>query len=118
MFLRGIRGATVAQENSKEAIKTETMELLKAIFEANHVKAEDVGSIFFSVTQDLDAEFPAVAAREMGYKDVPLLCMNEIDVPGALAKCIRVLVHVNTEKMQKEMKHVYMKDAVKLRPDL
>ncbi len=117
MYLRGIRGAISVAENTKEAITAETTELLQAVIKTNKIKTEDIASIFFSVTTDLDAEFPAAAARKMGYTDVPLLCLTEIPVPGSLPSCLRVLVHVNTEKSQKEMRHIYLKEAIKLRPD-
>jgi chorismate mutase len=84
----------------------------------NGIDARDVGSAIFSVTPDLDAEFPALAARQLGWLDVPLLCTNEIDVPGALERCIRILVNWNTEKTQEEISHIYIKDAAQLRPDL
>lgn len=115
MPLRGIRGATTAENNTKQEIGVATKELLSEIISANEVKIEDIASIIFSVTRDLDAEFPAVAARELNWNDTPLLCTYEIDVPGSLQKCIRVLMHVNAEKPQKEMKHVYLKEAVNLR---
>lgn len=115
MPLRGIRGAITVKNNAKEEIISATKELLQKIFKANRFRVEEVASILFSVTKDLDAEFPAVAARELGWKDTPLLCTYEIDVQGSLPRCIRVLLHVNSDKKQKEMKHVYLKEAVKLR---
>jgi chorismate mutase len=84
----------------------------------NGIKPEDVGSAVFSLTRDLDAEFPALAARQLGWLDVPLLCTYEVDVPGSLRRCVRVLLHWNTERPQSEIQHIYIKDAVKLRPDL
>ena len=84
----------------------------------NGIEPEDVGSAIFSLTRDLDAEFPALAARQLGWLEVPLLCTYEIDVPGSLKKCIRILINWNTEKSQHDIKHVYIKDAVRLRPDL
>lgn len=115
MGLRGIRGATTVSDNTKEEIISATKELLQEIAKANQLDIEEIASIFFSVTKDLNAEFPAVAARELGWNDTPLLCAYEIDVPGSLFKCIRVLLHVNTEKSQKEMKHIYLREAVNLR---
>lgn len=115
---RGIRGAITVERNSAGEIVTATRELLEAIIRENELDPEDITSAFFTVTQDLNAEFPASAAREMGWKYVPLLCATEIDVPGRLEKCIRILVHVNTSKSQRDLKHIYMKEAVKLRLDL
>ena len=117
MFLRGIRGAIVCQANTKEDILAETQLLLEEMIAKNGLEVPDIASIFFSITQDLNAEFPALAARKMGWVDTPLLCFNEISVPGSLEKCIRVLVHVNTEKAQPDMVPVYLKDASRLRPD-
>jgi chorismate mutase len=115
---RGIRGAITVERNSAGEIVTATRELLEAIIRENELDPEDITSAFFTVTQDLNAEFPATAAREMGWKYVPLLCATEIDVPGRLEKCIRILVHVNTSKSQRDLKHIYLKEAVKLRLDL
>jgi chorismate mutase len=115
---RGIRGAITVERNSAGEIVTATRELLEAIIRENELDPEDITSAFFTVTQDLNAEFPASAAREMGWKYVPLLCATEIDVPGRLEKCIRILVHVNTSKSQRDLKHIYLKEAVKLRVDL
>lgn len=115
---RGIRGAITVERNSAGEIVTATRELLEAIIRENELDPEDITSAFFTVTQDLNAEFPASAAREMGWKYVPLLCATEIDVPGRLEKCIRILVHVNTSKPQRDLKHIYLKEAVKLRLDL
>jgi chorismate mutase len=115
MALRGIRGATTADKNNREEIIASTRELLKEIASANRLMVEEIASIIFSVTRDLNAEFPAVAAREMGWSDTPLLCTYEIDVPGSLQKCIRVLLQVNIDKPQKEIKHIYLRDAQSLR---
>ena len=117
MYLRGVRGATVSVDNTKEAIIESTKELLTVIINQNNIQIEDISSIFFSLTKDLDAEFPAVAARQLGLSNTPLLCLNEIDVPGSLQKCVRILCHVNTETPQSEIKHVYLKEAQSLRPD-
>jgi len=94
---------------------TATKELLAAIEKRNQLKIEDIASIIFTVTKDLDAEFPAVAARELGWNETPLLCNYEIDVPKSLPKCIRVLLTVNSDKSQKAIQHVYLREAVKLR---
>ena len=118
MLCRGVRGATTADANTREAILTATRQLLALMIRLNAIQPEDVGSAIFSLTRDLDAEFPALAARQLGWLDVPLLCTYEVDVPGSLRRCIRVLLHWNTDKPQQEIRHVYIKDAVKLRPDL
>lgn len=116
--LRGIRGAITAERNTSEEIKAASWELLEAVIKKNDIDPEDIASIIFTVTQDLDAVFPAMGVRAKGFKYVPLLCSIEINVPGSLARCIRILVHVNTSKSQKEIKHVYLRDAVRLREDL
>ena len=118
MTVRGIRGATTVGEDTPEAILDATEELVKEIVAANGIRSEDVASALFTVTPDLRAEFPAAAARRMGWTMVPLLNFTEIGVPGRLERCIRVLLHVNTERAQNEMIHVYLRDAVSLRPDL
>lgn len=118
MHCRGIRGATTAEENTAEAILTATRELLARIVEANDLRVEDVASAIFTTTPDLTAAFPAKAAREMGWRDVALLDAQEIPVPGSLERCIRVLVHWNTEKRQDEVVHVYIKGANALRHDI
>ncbi|OGB90528.1 chorismate mutase [candidate division WOR-1 bacterium RIFCSPHIGHO2_01_FULL_53_15] len=115
MAIRGIRGATSVASNNKEGISAATKELLAALVRENELAIGDIASALFSSTAGLNAEFPAVAARELGWNDTPLLCMQEIDVPGSLKNCIRVLLHVNTDKSQKEMKHVYLREAVNLR---
>ncbi len=115
MSVRGIRGAITVGSNSSPEIKAATKELLLRIVAENSIEVEAIASIIFSVTSDLNAEFPAVAARELGWEDAPLLCTYEIDVPGSLAMCIRVLLHVNCEKKQAQIKHVYLKGASKLR---
>ncbi len=115
MAIRGIRGATTVRANSRAEILGATRELLSAIVAANNLRVGDIASVIFSTTRDLDAEFPAVAARQIGWEDTPLLCTNEIAVPRSLSKCIRVLLHVNTAKKQGRMKHIYLKDARKLR---
>jgi chorismate mutase len=117
MRCRGIRGATTVQANSPEAILEATTELLAELMRANGFQAGDVASAFFTTTRDLNAEFPAVAANRMGWTDVALLCGHEMDVPGSLAMCLRVLLHVNTEKQQRELKHIYLRGATVLRPD-
>jgi chorismate mutase len=118
MKCRGVRGATTSDANSREEILTCTRQLLALMIRANGIEPEDVGSAVFSLTRDLDAEFPALAARQLGWLDVPLLCTYEVDVPGSLRRCVRVLVHWNTDKEQSAIQHIYIKDAVRLRPDL
>ncbi len=115
MPVRGIRGAITVKENRKTDILSATRELLTEIVKNNQIDISEIASIIFSVTRDLNAEFPAAAAREIGWKDTPLLCTREIDVPKSLPRCIRVLLLVNSDKAQKEMKHVYLREAVKLR---
>lgn len=118
MQCRGIRGATTVESNSREEILTSTRQLLALMIRINGIEPEDVCSVVFSLTRDLDAEFPALAARQLGWLDVPLLCTYEVDVPGSLRRCVRVLIHWNTERSQSEIHHVYIKEAVRLRPDL
>ena len=117
MKCRGIRGATTVNANTKQAILKATKELLREMVQANDVRGEDVASILFTTTSDLNATFPAEAARELGLSQAPLLCGQEIDVPGSLPMCLRVLILFNTNKNAKDIVHVYLKDARKLRPD-
>ncbi len=116
--VRGIRGATTVEANTREAILEATTELLTALIEANELRADDVASAFFTTTPDLNAEFPAVAARNLGWNHVALMCGHEIDVPGSLRRCLRVLLLVNTTRSQREVEHVYLRGAQVLRPDL
>ena len=117
--VRGIRGATTVDRNTPEAIVAATRELLEEMAGRNDIRADDVASAWFSTTRDLDAEFPAVAARsDMGWTDVALMCGHEIGVPGSLPHCLRVLLHVNTQRAQKEIQHVYLRGATVLRPDV
>jgi chorismate mutase len=118
MKCRGVRGATTVEQNEREEILTATRQLLALMIRRNGVDKEDVASVTFSVTKDLNAEFPALAARQLGWIDVPLLCGYEISVPGGLPQCIRVLMHWNTDKPQSEIIHVYERDATRLRPDI
>jgi chorismate mutase len=118
MAVRGIRGAITAAENSPAAIVSASERLLTAMIEANRVKAMDIAAVFFTTTTDLDAEFPAAAARALGWNKVPLLCSHEMGVPGRLASCIRILMLVNTDATQAAVKHVYLEGATVLRPDL
>lgn len=117
MLCRGIRGATTVEANSREAILEATAELMAAMVKANEIKPEDVASAFFTTTPDLNAEFPALAARRLGWNDVPLLCGHEMAVSGSLPMCLRILVHVNTDKRADQIVHVYLRGARVLRPD-
>jgi len=118
MSVRGIRGAITAPTNTSTAIVTATDQLLREMIAANAVHAEDVVSVFFTTTPDLNGEFPAAAARALGWRKVPLLCATEIDVPGRLQSCIRVLMLVNSEVEQADIRHIYLEGAARLRPDL
>ncbi|HEY2838615.1 MAG TPA: chorismate mutase [Pirellulales bacterium] len=115
---RGIRGATTADSNTREDILKATRQLLALMIRQNGIDPNDLASAFFSTTVDLDAEFPALAARQLGWLNVALLCTHELDVPGSLRRCIRVLLHWNTCKAASEIMHVYIKGATALRPDL
>lgn len=114
---RGVRGATTCEANTREAILAATRELLELLIERNGIHVDDVASAIFTTTPDLNAEFPAVAARAIGWTDTALLCGHEMDVPGSLRSCIRVLIHWNTERRPDEIVHVYIKGAQNLRPD-
>jgi len=118
MSVRGIRGATTCAETS-EAMFTAVEALLQEILRVNPgLKTEDIASVWFTVTDDLQIAYPAAAARRLGWTEVPLMCAREIAVPGSLHHCVRVLLHWNTERSQAEIRHVYLNDAVSLRPDL
>jgi chorismate mutase len=118
MSTRGIRGATVATANEADAILAATRELLLAIRDANPtMRPEDVASILFTVTDELDAVYPAQAAHQLEWSGIPLICAREIPVPGGLPNCIRVMIHWNTNLPQGEIRHIYLKEAAKLRPD-
>jgi len=116
-MVRGIRGATTVEENTAESILSATRELLAALIAANDLRPDDVASAIFTTTPDLNAAYPAPAARALGWNDVALLCTHEMDVPRGLKKCIRVLIHWNTTVRTGEVQHVYLKDAASLRPD-
>jgi len=118
MACRGVRGATTVENDNREEILAATRQLLALMIRINGIEAADVGSAIFTTTVDLNAEFPAVAARQLGWLDIALLCTHELDVPGSLRKCIRVLINWNTDKPASEIQHVYIRDAVRLRPDL
>ncbi|MBA2285147.1 MAG: chorismate mutase [Ktedonobacteraceae bacterium] len=116
MYCRGIRGATTVERNEREEILAATSELLQLLIRSNDLHSEDVASGIFTVTDDLDAEFPALAARHLGWTEVALICAREIPVPGSLKKCIRILLHVNTTRSAAEIQHIYIHGAVTLRP--
>ena len=113
--VRGIRGATTADGNAKEAILGATKELLARLVQTNDMRVDDIAAAFFTTTQDLNAEFPALAARQMGWEYVALMDGHEMKVPNTVAQCIRVLLIVNTDKAPQELKNVYLKGATNLR---
>ena len=118
MPVRGIRGAINIASNTKDEILSRSRELLEAIVKANKVKADDIAAAIFTLSPDLNADFPAYAARQMGWRDVPLMCARELDVPGAMAKVIRVLLLVNSNIPSSKIRHQYLGDTPRLRPDL
>ena len=115
---RGIRGAVPVSENSREAIFEATSRLLREVIERNEIDPSDIASMFLTTTPDLNADFPAYAVRGNGLGQVPVLCASEINVPGAMKMLVRILLHVNTDRKQSEVKHVYLDEAARLRPDL
>ena|SRR5215471_3467781 len=117
MYCRGIRGATTVKCNDREEILVATTELLRQMVQENKVEIEDIASANFTLTDDLNAVFPAQAARQIGWNDVPLICMREIPVPNSLEKCIRVLLLVNTSRSASEIQHIYLRKAISLRPE-
>lgn len=117
MAVRGIRGATTASANTRDAILAATHELLDALIRANQIEMADVASIYFTMTPDLDAAFPAAAAREMGWTNIALLDAQAPRVSNDIARCIRVLIHWNTDRAHNELRHVYLHGARRLRPD-
>ena len=117
LMCRGVRGATTVPENTAEAILRETRRLLALMIHVNGIQAEDVASVILTTTPDLNAEFPALAARQLGWREVPLLCGHEMNVPHQMPRVVRVLMHWNTTKTQQEIVHVYLGEAAKLRPD-
>ena len=117
--VRGIRGAITVDANDKGKILQATRELFREMVQRNRVSPDDVACIYITVTQDLTAAFPAPAIREeTGWSLVPLMCANEMDVTGSLPRCIRLLMLVNTNQSQADVRHVYLRDAARLRPDL
>ena len=113
----GVRGATTVEANTAEAILEAAHELLTAIIAANGIEPDDVGAVFFTTTRDLTAEYPAVAARQLGWTEVAILCSHEMEVPHGLEKCLRVLVMWNTTLAPRDIRHVYLRGAQSLRPD-
>ena len=118
MTCRGVRGAITIEENNKDQIVTGTIRILTEMITKNDIIEDDIVSIFFSVTEDLNATFPARAARQLNLTHTPLLCFHEIRVPDGLEKCIRILMHVNSNKSIKEINHIYLEKAAALRPDI
>ncbi|MBH77849.1 MAG: chorismate mutase [Dehalococcoidia bacterium] len=119
MAVRGIRGAITVEKNEREAILDGTRELLEALVDANSIAVADIASCHFTTSPDLNADFPAEATRRLeGWKYVPLLCGHEMNVPGSMQKCVRILLHVNTETPPQDIQHIYLRDAKRLRADL
>jgi len=116
MATRGIRGATTVERNDRTEILKATRELLEVMVRLNGLRPEDIAYVWFTVTPDLDAEFPAFAAREIGWTEVPLMCGREIPVPGAISGCVRVLIDWNTAKSQRDVRHAFLHRAKELRP--
>ncbi|MCF7803662.1 MAG: chorismate mutase [Candidatus Marinimicrobia bacterium] len=117
MRCQGVRGATTIEANEREAILAGTRELLTSMVDENGIDPDDIASVIFTTSSDVNAEYPAVAARNLGWYDQALLCGHEMDVPGGLKKCIRILLHWNTEKSIGEIQHVYLNGAESLRPE-
>jgi chorismate mutase len=115
---RGVRGATTVEDVGRESVLRATRELLALMIRVNGIEKEDVASAIFTTTVDINSAFPATAARQLGWLEVPLMCSYEINVEGALGRCIRILLHWNTEKTQHEIQHVYLREARALRPDI
>jgi chorismate mutase len=118
MAVRAVRGATQVDADDRDEIRVATGELLTEVLARNDIRSDDLISIVFTATPDLHAEFPAIAARQMGLTDVPLLCATEIDVPGSLPRVLRLLAHIETDRPRSDMQHVYLRGATALRPDL
>jgi chorismate mutase len=118
LAVRAIRGAIDVEANTREAIAEATQALLSAICDANAVDVSEVISVFFTMTVDLNADYPAAAARAMGWTDVPLLDAQEMEVPGGMPRVVRVLMHVETDLRRDQIRHVYLRNAARLRPDL
>jgi len=118
LWCRGIRGATAVPENSKEAIIAASKELLQQMVDANDVQIDDVACVLFTATSDINAAFPAAAARELGWSHVALMCSQEMDVPEGFPRCLRILMLFNTEKRSQDIVHVYLRGTEILREDI
>ncbi len=119
LMSKAVRGATTVGENSPDQIKTATLELLDKLIKANEIDRDNIVSVIFTLTPDLNAEYPAKSARiNLGWDDIPMICAGEIPVPGGIERCLRVMITFNTPKSKHELKHVYLKKAQNLRPDL
>lgn len=114
---RGVRGATTVEADDRELVLKATRELLALMIRLNGIRTDDVASAIFTTTPDVVSVFPATAARQLGWLDVPLMCAHEMSVPGSLGRCIRILLHWNTDKSQQAIQHVYLREARALRPD-
>lgn len=117
-MVRAVRGAIQVERNDRESIIAGTIELVSEVMARNNLTTDDVISVIFTATPDLTAEFPALAARKLGFHDVPLLCATEIDVPGALPRVVRLMAHIHTDRTRQEIQHVYLRGAVALRVDI
>ncbi len=117
IMCRGVRGATTADANTRAAILDATREMLTLIIQLNQMQADDVASVFFTTSSDLNAEYPALAARQLGWTETALMCAHEMDVPQGVKLAIRVMIHWNTDRTKEEIQHVYLRGAVNLRPD-
>ena len=119
IYQRGVRGAITVDENNQEELKKATVELLGAMLEENKIETKDIAFAIFTITNDINCDFPAKFARlYCGFSKVPMMCYNEADIKGSIEKCLRILLVVNTSKTQDEIKHIYLKEARKLRLDL
>lgn len=119
MTVRGVRGATTVASDQTDIVLGATKSLVIEMAKGNGIVPEDIVSVIVSTTRDIESAFPAKAVRTIeGWKYVPVMCTHEMDVPGAMPLCIRILMHVNSEKAQKDINHIYQNEAVKLRPDL
>jgi chorismate mutase len=118
MMVRGARGAITVEENTAEAILEATEELMRALLEANDIHEDAVASVLFTTTPDLNACFPAKAARNLGWRQAALMGFQEVDVPDGLRMCIRVLIHWNTTRTLDQVQHIFLRRAIALRPDL
>ena len=118
MYFRGVRGANLVKSNSTKEILASAKHLLEEMLVANDIQEENIASIIFTLSPDLNAAFPAKSARMLGLNYTPLICATEINVPESMKKCIRILMHINTKKQQKEIKHIFIGETKKLRPDI